>query len=129
MFQLIKEGKNDKAKAIIEMSLTKMPVDYYGYYTAVDPFADGYYKIGEKEKARELLRKLMVKYQENLKYYKNFNAADQNFMLSDIYTDVERYRNLLTIMKDNNDLSFYNQNKPTFNTYVAMYSRFQLEKE
>lgn len=129
MFELIKEGKNDKAKNIIEMSLTKMPIDYYGYYTAVDPFADGYYKVGEKEKARDLLRKLMVKYQENLKYYKNFNVADQNFMASDIYTDIERYRNLLTIMKDNNDLAFYNQNKSTFNTFVAMYKQFGLEKE
>lgn len=129
MYQLIKDGKNDKAKKIIEMSLTKMPVDYYGYYTAVDPFADGYYKVGEPAKARELLKKLMKKYQQNLMYYKQFNAADQNFMGSDIYTDIERYRNLLTIMKDNNDLSFYNQNKGTFNTFVAMYERFGLEKE
>jgi hypothetical protein len=129
MYQLIQDGKNDKAKKIIEMSLTKMPIDYYGYYTAVDPFADGYYKVGESAKARELLKKLMKKYQQNLMYYKQFNAADQNFMASDIYTDVERYRNLLTIMKDNNDQSFYNENKGTFNTFVTMYEQFGLEKE
>jgi hypothetical protein len=129
MNQLIKEGQTGKAKKIIEMGVNKMPIDYYGYYTAVDPFADGYYRVGEKEKARSLLRKLIVKYQENLTYYKKFNMEDQNFMASDIYTDIERYRNLLTIMKDNDDLGFYNQCKPSFNTFVEMYNRFGLDKE
>ena len=129
MFQLIKDGQIEKAKKIADMGVEKMPLDYYGYYTAVDPFADGYYQVGEKDKARKLLQRLMVKYQQNLMYYKQFNTADQNFMATDIYTDIERYRNLLTIMKDNGDLGFYNQNKNTFNTFVAMYSRFGAEKE
>jgi hypothetical protein len=46
--QLIKEGKIGKAKNIIEMGVTKFPLDYYGYYTMVEPFTDGYYKVGEK---------------------------------------------------------------------------------
>jgi hypothetical protein len=50
MNQLIKDGKTDKAKKIIELALTKMPLDKFDYYSLVDPFADGYYKIGEKKK-------------------------------------------------------------------------------
>ena len=64
MDQLIKEGKVDKAKKIIELALNKLPLDYYGYYSAVDPFANGYYEVGETQKARELLSKLAVKYKQ-----------------------------------------------------------------
>lgn len=127
--QLIKEGKHDKANTIIEMAINKFPLDYYGYYTAVDPFADAYYKIGKKDKARQLLTKLIEKYRENLMYYKQFSVADQNFMGDEIYTDVERYRNLLQIMKDNGDIGFYNQHKSQFNTFAVMYQRYGVTPE
>jgi hypothetical protein len=29
-----------------------MPLDKFDYYSLVDPFADGYYKIGEKKCTR-----------------------------------------------------------------------------
>jgi hypothetical protein len=38
-----------------------MPLDKFDYYSLVDPFADGYYKIGEKKNAQDLLVKLMSK--------------------------------------------------------------------
>jgi hypothetical protein len=37
-----------KQKKIIELALTKMPLDKFDYYSLVDPFADGYYKIERK---------------------------------------------------------------------------------
>ncbi|MBN8566056.1 MAG: DUF2723 domain-containing protein, partial [Flavobacteriales bacterium] len=49
MQQLILEEKNEKAEKVIELALTKMPIDYYGYYTMVEPFAGGYYSIGKTE--------------------------------------------------------------------------------
>jgi hypothetical protein len=52
MNQLIKDGKTDKAKKIIELALTKMPLDKFDYYSLVDPFADGYYKMEKKKCTR-----------------------------------------------------------------------------
>ena len=52
MNQLILEGKIDKAKNIINLAVTKMPLEKFGYYSLVEPFADGYYKVGEKAKHR-----------------------------------------------------------------------------
>jgi hypothetical protein len=60
--QLINEGKTEKAKKIIDLALTKMPMDYYSYYTMLEPFAAAYYEVGEKAKARALLDKLTNKY-------------------------------------------------------------------
>jgi hypothetical protein len=49
--------------------MTKMPVEYFDYYSLVEPFAGGYYKIDEPLKAQQLLDKLIMKYRENLNYY------------------------------------------------------------
>lgn len=129
MDQLIKEGKNDKAKKVIEEAITKMPIDYYGYYTMVEPFAAGYYKIGEKEKARELLEKLMTKYKQSLTYFSGIQPSIQNGIISDIITDIERYRSLLITMKENGDEEFYNKNKPIFNSFNKRFTRFGREME
>ncbi|MEN9488171.1 MAG: hypothetical protein RL494_436 [Bacteroidota bacterium] len=129
MNQLIMEGKNDKAKKIIELALTKLPLDYYEFYSLVDPFAEGYYKIGEKEKARQLLQQLMAKYQENLKYYSGMKSADQNDLAVDIITDIERYRGLLLIMTDHKDTTFYNEQKVIFNSYNKRFERFGRDME
>lgn len=129
MNQLIVEGKKDKAKNIIDLAITKMPLDKFGYYSLVEPFAKGYYAIGEKAKAQELLEKLMTKYKENLNYYINLNAVDQTDIAVDIITDIERYRGLLLVMKESGDSTFYNKNKIIFNTYIKMFERFGREKE
>lgn len=129
MEQLINEGKIDKAKKIIDLALTKMPMDYYGYYTMVEPFAAGYYEVGEKAKARQLLERLMTKYKQNLTYYSGIQPSIQNGIASDIITDIERYRSLLTVMKDRGDVEFYNKNKPVFNSFVQRFTRFGRDLE
>ncbi|WP_284653698.1 glycosyltransferase family 117 protein [Flavobacterium terrisoli] len=129
MEQLINEGKKDKAKKVIDLAMTKMPMDYYGYYTMVEPFIGGYYEIGEKAKAREVLERLMTKYKQNLKYYAGIQPSIQNGIATDIITDIERYRSLLIVMKDRGDLEFYNKNKPVFNSFVQRFTRFGRDLE
>ncbi len=124
MQQLIAEGKIDKAKKVIQLAMTKMPVDKYEYYSLVDPFASGYYAVGEKQKARDLLRQLIMKYKENLIYFSHQSMPMQVDNAVDVITNIERYRNLLHVMKDGNDLAFYQENKKEFNTYVKIFDRF-----
>ncbi|WP_281337109.1 glycosyltransferase family 117 protein [Flavobacterium eburneipallidum] len=129
MDQLIAEGKTDKAKNVINLALTKMPLEKFGYYSMVEPFAKGYYKIGEKAKAQELLEKLTKKYQENLNYFGKLSLADQNDVAIDIITDIERYRSLLQVMKESGDIAFYNKNRAPFNTYIKIFEHFGRDKE
>ena len=129
MQQLINEGKIEKAKNIIELSLKKMPIDYYGYYLTVESFAAGYYEVGEKAKARKLLEKLMTKYKQNLTYFAGIQPSVQNGIATDIVTDIERYRSLLKVMKDRGDIEFYNKNRAIFNNYVKRFTRFGRELE
>ncbi|RYJ43315.1 putative permease [Flavobacterium beibuense] len=129
MEKLMAEGKNEKAKNIADLAMTKMPVEYFNYYTLLEPYATAYYKLGEKEKAQDLLKKLITKYQENLTFYKGLAASEQNHIVVDIITDIERYRSLLLIMKDEGDLELYSKEKPVFNKYNKMFERFERDNE
>jgi hypothetical protein len=129
MDKLIAEGKLDKAKKVIELSLTEMPVEKFGYYSMVEPFARGYYEVGEAAKAQQLLKKLIGKYQENLNYYGTLSSSDQVDLAIDIITDIERYRSLLLVMKESGDVQLYNKSRPAFNTYIKMFDRFERERE
>ena len=129
MDQLITEGKIEKAKKVIDLAMTKMPVDYFGYYTLLEPFASGYYELGEKQKAQQLLAQLIKKYQEELLFFSGMSMSDQTFSKMDIITDIERYRSLLLIMKENGDDDSYNKARKEFNAYNAKFTRFNRDKE
>ncbi len=129
MEQLINEGKNDKAKKIIDLAMEKMPLEYYGFYTMIEPFAAGYYEVKEPAKARKILTQLIGKYQENLKFYSNLKSNEQMELYVEIITDIERYRDLLLVMKERGDIEFYNSNKAAFNSYNKMFSRFKRDSE
>lgn len=129
MEQQINEGKKEQAKRIIDLAMTKMPVEHFGYYSLLDPFAGGYYEVGETAKARKLLDQLIVKYQQNLNYYKGLNPTDQNNILIEIITDIERYRGLLRVMKDRGDTEYYEKSRAVFNKYNGMFSRFGRDQE
>jgi tetratricopeptide (TPR) repeat protein len=127
--QLIKDGKIDKAKKVINLAMEKMPIDKFGYYSLLEPFANNYYQVGETAKAHALLDKLIGKYKDNLNYYSKMSVADQSDIAIDIVTDIERYRALLEVIKKNNDNAFFQKNKAPFNTYIEIFHRFGRDKE
>ena len=129
MYALIDEGKKDKAKKIIDLAINKTPLEYYGYYSTLNSLVDGYYKVGEKEKAHQLLDKIMKKYQENISYYKTFKPSEQAFLTSEIMTDLYHYKNLLNVMKDNKDTAYYLKNKTTYNSFNKLFEQFGGEEE
>ncbi len=127
--QLIKDGKIDKAKTVLDLGMKQMPVDQYGYYTLLEPFARDFYKVGEKDKALKLLNQLIKKYQQNITFYKSLKAAEQNLIYMDIITDIERYRGLLLVMKEAGDLESYNTARQKFNSFNKMFERFGRDNE
>lgn len=121
---LLQENKIDKAKEIIDLSITQMPVDYFGYYTFVEPFVDGYYKVGETTKARDLFSKLKTKYQERLDYYAGTTLDEQYSKIDEIITDMEAYRRNIDILISNNDREMAEKETLIFNEYIDKFQHF-----
>ncbi len=100
---LIEEGKIDKAKQVIELIMTNLPVKHFDFYTFVEPFVDGYFKVGETTKGRELFRELKAIYMDRLDYYAGIPREEQISLAESIYSDLEAYKRLIGILQANNE--------------------------
>ncbi|MFT6929924.1 MAG: hypothetical protein ACJAQ7_001408 [Sediminicola sp.] len=121
---LIAEKKIDKAKEIINIAMDNMPLDYFGYYAFVEPFLDGYYKVGETQKARDLFQRLKNKYQDRLEYYENIPLNQQYENINDIIGDMEGYRRNIDILIANRDKDLAEKETLIFNEYIDKFSHF-----
>ncbi len=121
--QLINENKLDKAEEIADIAMENMPVDYYGYYTLLEPYISAYYEVGNQEKARQLFIKVAAKYQENLVYYSGLKIANQERLFEDIYTDIQRYKGLLDVLV-RHDETFAKTEGDIFNNHLELFKHF-----
>ncbi|WP_074409707.1 MULTISPECIES: glycosyltransferase family 117 protein [Aquimarina] len=126
---LIQEDKKDKAKEILDLAMDKMPIEYYEYYTLVEPYISGYYEIGEKQKARDLWIKLAKKYQEQLTYFGSLELKDQYRYAEEIVTNVERYRSVVDLLLINQDREMIEEKADEFNKYLRLFTRLYSEDE
>ncbi len=120
---LIKEGKNHKAKKILDLGIEKVPIKYYEYYTTLKPFIKGYYKIGEKQKAREIWTQVAKKYQEQLNYYGSLPIKEQYEFAEEIVLNVEYYRSMIDQLINNEDEEIIVTKTEEFNRYLWMFKQ------
>lgn len=116
--QLIKEGKTEKAKNAIEIALKNMPVDRFDYYFLLEAYVNAYYKLGEKQKARDLFAQVAKHYQEELKYYGSLSISEQRSYSGEIESNAYRYSSLLDVLGANKDTEFYKNKAMEFNNYI-----------
>ena len=74
---LINKGEFDKAEAVIDKCVEIMPNEAIPYNYFNLPLAEGYYRIGKVEKAREVISILTDTYFDELDYY---NSIDEKLL-------------------------------------------------
>ena len=121
--QLINENKLDKAEEIADIAMENMPVDYFAYYTLLEPYVSGYYEIGNEEKARHLFTEVATKYQENLAYYSTLKIDKQYEIAEEIVTNIERYKSLVDVLL-RYDEEFSKTEMQTFNNHLKLFEHF-----
>ncbi|MEL0455481.1 DUF2723 domain-containing protein [Flavobacteriaceae bacterium SZ-1-7] len=121
--QLINENKLDKAEEIADIAMENMPVDYFGFYTLLEPYISAYYEVGNKEKARSLFKEVAKKYQENLAYYSSLKTDSQERLFEEIYTDISRYKALVDVIVKH-DEEFAEIEGKVFNNYLRSFKHF-----
>ena len=124
METLIAENEIEKAKNVIDMAMTNLPFEYFGFYAFVEPFVDGYYKVGETQKARELYGNLKQVYQERLDYYAGIPLDEQYEKIDDILSDMQAYRRNIDILIENDNRDYAEKETVTFNTFIDKFSQF-----
>lgn len=122
--QLIAEGKIDKAATVIDIVMTNMPVERYGFYAFVEPYVDGYYKVGLQEKARALYSKLKKVYQERLTYFAGIPRDEQFGKIEEILSNLESYQRLVFILSENKDMEFSEKETLILKDYIALFDDF-----
>ena len=120
----LEENKIDAAKKTIEIAMTNVPFEHFGFYAFVEPFVDGYYKVGNTDKAHELFDKLKNVYQERLEYYASVPLDEQYDKIDDILSDMEAYRRNIDILIRNRDRDFAEKETLIFNEYIDKFTQF-----
>jgi len=112
--QLIEEDKFDKAEAILDLAMEKMPVELFEYYTLVEPFVQYYYTIEKPEKAQKVFEATAKKHQEWLTFYGSMNINEQGEYLEEIFSKLNVYEALVEIVYVYDGPSYYQEQKKTF---------------
>lgn len=95
--QLIIEGQNAKAKHVADIAMENLPIEFYGNYMTVEPFAEIYYELGEKAKAKEIVEQLSQKYEEYLKYYAAMKPQEQSQYAYEIIENLQSLQRMIQI--------------------------------
>lgn len=121
---LINKGKNDKAEKVLDLAMEKMPIDYYEYYSLLEPLVIGYYELGKLEKARKVYQDVSAKYQEHLIYYSGLKFSRQRLIADEIITNMERYRSLVQTVVVYDDPKYGREEGKKFNDYLKLFRHF-----
>tara|TARA_B100001564_G_scaffold56573_1_gene43306 strand:- start:469 stop:3084 length:2616 start_codon:yes stop_codon:yes gene_type:complete len=111
---LLEEEQAEKAIAVLDLAMEKMPIETFGYYSLVTPIASAYYRAGATEKAQQIVQKIAAGYQEYMRYYAQWDNDDQLALMEDLVGNVERYKSLLTEVVQARD----------YETLAAIYDSF-----
>lgn len=126
---LIEEGKTEKAEKILDLAMEKMPVDYYEFYSLLEPFIIGYYKIDRKDKARQVYNSVVKHYQEHLEFYSSLNFRRQEAIGDEIFSDLGRYRSLLDVLASYDTEDFTLLEAEKFNNYLKKFHFSETEND
>lgn len=126
---LMNEGENEKAEEVLDLAMEKMPVKYFEYYSLLEPFVLGYYELGKTEKAREVYEETAKMFQEHLLYFSGLNYERQRNIVSDIITDMERYRGLVQVVIRYDQEDYAEKEVEKFNSYIQKFEYFYSDDE
>ena len=101
--------------------IENMPVNIFGYYTLLESYIDSYYKLKNKEKARNLFSEIANKYKENLFYFSKLKDENKNRYAEEIYTDIERYRSLVGVIISYEEGEYLEKQMEDFNSYLELF--------
>src|SRR5690606_11216885 len=121
---LIENGEEEKAEEILDLAMEKMPVEYFEYYSLLDPYVLRYYQLGKPEKARKVYENVTKIYQEHLMYYNSLKFSRQQNIAQEIISDMERYRSLVKAVVVFDEEDYGREEVRKFNDHLRLFRHF-----
>jgi tetratricopeptide (TPR) repeat protein len=119
---LIEDGQNDKAEKVLDLAMEKMPVDYFEFYSLLEPFILYYYQLNKVEKARAVYQSVVKHYQEHLFFYSKLSYSKQEAIGDEIFSDLGRYRGLLDVLVSFDRQEYTVVEAEKFNEYLQKFN-------
>ena len=95
--------------------MKNIPIEYYGYYTFIEPFLDGYFKVGQTKKGKQTYLQLKRIYEDELAYYQTLPADEKYGQIENILSHLQGYRRLIDILIENKETRLAEQEMQSFN--------------
>ncbi len=121
---LTKDGQYDKAEKLLDLGMEKLPLDIMGHYSMIEPFISGYYEVENLDKARDLLNRTILKYQDEIDHYKALRLEEQIEAQEEIFTAILRYNSLVETAVFYEDQQMMDKHVDLYNAYLAAFPRF-----
>jgi len=118
---LIDEGKQDSARLVMDRCLEVMPDESVPYNFFVLPIVEGYYKIGDIEKANELASRMITIFEEQLDFYFAFTGKRANKYDFDKQQNLSMLQRLIQVTDQFKQQEIYDRATQVFDLYFTMY--------
>lgn len=126
---LIAEGNKEKAIEVLNKCQEVLPERNVPYSLLMLPIAQSYYKAGAADKGKEIVKKLVNWYGENMKYFTSLDDAQRAYYRRDMNEAVYVFSECSQIADNSKDTELQNLVKPLFEKYRPYYSFDQREQE
>jgi hypothetical protein len=121
---LTKDGQFKKAEELLDIGMENMPLEFYGNYSMLEPFVSGYYELDKKEKARDILNKVILKYQDELDHYNALTLQEQELNYNRIQQALVRYNSMAEVPVYYEDQEMIDKHVDVYNEYFKPFVRY-----
>lgn len=119
---LIREGKKDKAKKVLDRCIEVMPDTTTPHNFFSVPIAEGYYKLGETAKANAIAEKLYKYMNDDLGYLFSFDKSDYAALDISFQEDLMTLQRLGQAAEEYKQDQLYKKIEESFRRYYDLYT-------
>ena len=119
---LIAEEDPTRAEEILDMSMTKLPIDGFLHYGMLLGFPEAYYRINKTEKAREVTIELLNKFEQHLVYYSQFKGYQLEAAFDEIENNLIMYDQLVKVTTRFDETEYSDELQNNYVEILKLYS-------
>jgi len=119
--QLVAEGKQDSAKAVIERCIKTMPDKVVPYNYSMLALIDATYKTGQRDKASAMLETMVKRYDDELAYYFRFKRKHAAAVSREKEIALASLQRIGSVCEVNEDTVMNTKVRTIFEKYYQMY--------